>query len=531
MYVLLNNETLETVNLMTGEVACLNRSDIKKTNVPLSKYFETANKSDFMKTIIGLGSQALNAYDIIDSICLQLKVADALDGEAVDVSKAVLREMVTEKGIEFKGKHFEVKIECIDDKYIFRNLRTTELSEFRIPWGITDIGSPKIKSPYEDGFVGCCFEASTVKEIVIPNTVVCIGKEAFRRSWFEHISVPSSVIEMHAKVFADCCNLLSAEIVGGVTFLPSKAFYRCTFLKRVYLGYGIYSVGASAFSGCSMLTDVVFGLQNNKSTLQVLYPNVFKGCVSLTNIDLPEGLRGIEDKCFAGCKALKSINIPQTVHYLGVGVFNDCVDIKSLKLSNNIKELRGNSDGWADVYSLILPSELTYIDLSVCFNYVCTTLIMRKIDKPFELVTVNKDGVEQRDIPRWRAYLMLLYEFLSAGIALKEVVLATELFVPLMAYKELRAIFVKLFEYSLIQFSVECAFDGDLSFTHTSEWQDNFEFPEGLYFFGSTDYVTYKIPEVLYRACVDSFGDCKIANNIMLIPNATDILDGLDVLY
>ena len=44
-------------------------------------------------------------------------------------------------------------------------------------------------------------------------------------------------------------------------------------------------------------------------------------CRSLQSIELPEGLKRIEDWAFNGCKSLEKVILPSSLKYLGEGVF------------------------------------------------------------------------------------------------------------------------------------------------------------------------------------------------------------------
>jgi len=53
--------------------------------------------------------------------------------------------------------------------------------------------------------------------------------------------------------------------------------------------------------------------------------NAFCNCNSLTSITIPDSVKSIEKNAFWNCKSLTSIIIPNSVTYIGNGIFNEAV--------------------------------------------------------------------------------------------------------------------------------------------------------------------------------------------------------------
>ena len=51
---------------------------------------------------------------------------------------------------------------------------------------------------------------------------------------------------------------------------------------------------------------------------------VFDACTSLSNINLPEGLKTIRENAFRGCTSLEKITIPESVEFIDDNAFNGC---------------------------------------------------------------------------------------------------------------------------------------------------------------------------------------------------------------
>ncbi|MBQ8418995.1 MAG: leucine-rich repeat domain-containing protein [Clostridia bacterium] len=103
----------------------------------------------------------------------------------------------------------------------------------------------------------------SVKEVVLPETLVEIGNSAFYRM----LSVESIVLP------------------DSVKFIDAEAFAWCTGLKNVTGGTNIETIGNYAFSYCTNIP----GFQFSKNTKNIGV-GVFFGCSSIQNVRLPDGL-------------------------------------------------------------------------------------------------------------------------------------------------------------------------------------------------------------------------------------------------
>ena len=122
-------------------------------------------------------------------------------------------------------------------------------------------------------FSGC--EELTAVEL--PDTLVIIGKDAFRQSNLASISIPASVAYIPVRCFWKCETLASIEFEGEVLdHLGYAAFQGCTALQEIYVpalrGSEYYSVrytasstttgefrlGVKCFYGCTSLALIVF---------------------------------------------------------------------------------------------------------------------------------------------------------------------------------------------------------------------------------------------------------------------------------
>lgn len=167
-------------------------------------------------------------------------------------------------------------------------------------------------------------------DVVIPNGVTHIGKEAFKDcKGIKRIVIPNSVVEIGEGAFSGCISLISANIPNGVTNIGYHAFEHCTSLTSVIIPDSVTNIGSYAFCGCKSLSNV--SLPKNLKTID---SDTFKYCERLSSVSLPSGLEEIEFYAFCGCPSLTSITIPQSIRAIRTGAFYDCTNLSNVDFPN-----------------------------------------------------------------------------------------------------------------------------------------------------------------------------------------------------
>lgn len=164
----------------------------------------------------------------------------------------------------------------------------------------------------------------TLKSITLPESLVSIGKTAFRAcKSLKSITIPKNVSEIGGGAFSSCSSLTSVEILGPVKELTgtSGVFSGCTALKNVTLPDTLTSLGNGAFNGCKALEEI-----NLPKGLTEIGREAFNGCESLKEAIIPSGVTKIPDSAFTGCLALEKVELPEGITSIGEYAFDLTVD-------------------------------------------------------------------------------------------------------------------------------------------------------------------------------------------------------------
>jgi hypothetical protein len=150
-------------------------------------------------------------------------------------------------------------------------------------------------------------DCTSLRNIVIPDSVTFIQWYSFYGSGLTSITIPNSVTNIEQAAFGRCASLTDVFIPNSVIYLAEDVFYRCTSLKSITIPNGV-----------TRLLD-----------------SVFAGCTSLTDVTLPDHLIGFGESVFAGCTSLTSITIPSTVAGINIDTFANCPNLAGVYFEGN----------------------------------------------------------------------------------------------------------------------------------------------------------------------------------------------------
>ena len=143
-----------------------------------------------------------------------------------------------------------------------------------------------------------CTSPTTVKKLVIPDSITSINSDAFLNCNLEVVSLGSGITSIPS-------GMLKASYLKELTIgcnITTSQFRNFTSLKSVVMKDSVKTIGSSAFMGCTNLETVV--LSKNITTINEY---TFYDCKSLNNIFIPEGVTSIGAQAFRGCSSLTDV--------------------------------------------------------------------------------------------------------------------------------------------------------------------------------------------------------------------------------
>ncbi len=120
----------------------------------------------------------------------------------------------------------------------------------------------------------------------------------------------------------------------GLTTLGDSAFSGCTALTEVSLPKQLTSIGKGAFAGCKALKSLSFS-----SGITEIDDDAFNGCAKLTNITLPSNIATIGARAFKGCAALTTMSLPVSLSSIGDEAFAGCTKLATVTVETMFPKL------------------------------------------------------------------------------------------------------------------------------------------------------------------------------------------------
>jgi hypothetical protein len=248
-----------------------------------------------------------------------------------------------------------------DDNGAFYNYRA-ELT------GQTVIISNKVKSIPKGAFQEC----GEIIKVIIPDSVITIGDDAFSESGITSIIIPNSVTTIGEGVFSEC-NLTSIVIPDSVISIGERAFYICSNLRSLHIGNAVISIGERAFSNCPfdrlVIPDSVttigesafVGCAHTKtlqlgSSLKTIGSAAFYDCYDIVEVIIPDSVTSIGNAAFDTCGSMKSLTIGKSLKTIGSSVFSDCFELTEIKLGISLETIHKDAfSGSNKIKTVIIP--------------------------------------------------------------------------------------------------------------------------------------------------------------------------------
>lgn len=229
----------------------------------------------------------------------------------------------------------------------------------------------------ENEFPTYAFKDNTnIKKIMLPSSIVSIGERAFEGAKLkDHVTIPYQVVSIKNSAFSGCTGINFVSFPNSLKVIGANAFLNCEKIETLVLPANLETIGMYAFYGASSLTafnfptnlkslgDYAFGGCSAYSTALNLPGNVnygsgvFNNCSKLPSVTLNAPMDTIPDDFFKGCTSLTQVNLPQTMKVISAFAFQN-TGLSTITLPTAVTEIGFNSFTASKLKEIEFPSSI-----------------------------------------------------------------------------------------------------------------------------------------------------------------------------
>ena len=155
-----------------------------------------------------------------------------------------------------------------------------------------------------------------------------------------------------------------------VTSIGDHVFRNCVNLHTISIPDSVTSIGYSAFERCKNLTSITI-----PDGVTSIGGRAFWNCTNLRSISIPDSVTSIGTAAFGSCKKLCSISLPQNISSIGNWLFSNCIGLDGIYFSDSLIHIGANAFmGCTSLCRVTIPDSVTSIDSSAfagCSNLDC----------------------------------------------------------------------------------------------------------------------------------------------------------------
>lgn len=131
-----------------------------------------------------------------------------------------------------------------------------------------------------------CSHEKSITKLLIPDSVIAIGSEAFSdNTAIENIIVSHKLEYIGQKAFSGCKMMTGFILPSAVKYIETEAFDGCwNAFKELTIPASIRKIGSHAFRNCLTLEKVIFS-----GLIDKIGSGIFESCERLTSIVVPKG--------------------------------------------------------------------------------------------------------------------------------------------------------------------------------------------------------------------------------------------------
>lgn len=265
---------------------------------------------DFLKgkfpALVLTADQIVNYFKFADPEVSRIVAENWGDGTGTTVEQI---EAITDIGSKFNGNTL---IETFDELSKFKNVKSLNSTSFTNCTALTSIDCSNLESLANDSFNGSFVGCVNLVSVGSLSKMVTIGNQGFDGcAKLENIGDLENLIDIERYAFrgTGIKRLIAPKLrtVAAPNINTQSQFANCKSLEYVSIP-SLNVIYESMFSGCSSLKEIVL----SDSLTEIRYGGLATRSNDITEIDLPNTVTTLGDKCLANNYNLESLIIRST---------------------------------------------------------------------------------------------------------------------------------------------------------------------------------------------------------------------------
>ena len=175
-----------------------------------------------------------------------------------------------------------------------------------------------------------------LQTITLASSITEIGAYAFSESTIKEIVIPDTVDAVQDYAFSKCSSLVSCTIESAETKLGDYVLSETTALRTAILPDGMTAIPLGMFYK-SHVDEVTI-----PNTVATIEKSAFQSSY-LKKLELPESVKTIKQAAFEGNNSLRLIELPGSLERVEVGAFYNLANLRVAMISGDINYLGSNA--------------------------------------------------------------------------------------------------------------------------------------------------------------------------------------------
>ena len=236
-----------------------------------------------------------------------------------------------------------------------------------------------------------CFKSCNFTSLTLSEGLVTIDDNAFTQNYnsnFKVLIIPDTVTYIGNGTFSNCSSLQKVILPKNLTYLGENAFSSMNWFyniseytqagsvlvkypnppETVEIAEGITQIGSEAFyssSGTSINPKYI----TFPSTLLYINNTAFKGCIGITEVNLPEGVISVGENAFYNCSGMTQLTLPHSLTEIKYSTFYGCSSLTELVIPSGVQKIGDNAfQGCSGLLTLFISDTVNSIGSSIGYN-------------------------------------------------------------------------------------------------------------------------------------------------------------------